>query len=98
MRQTPAVSAFPVRASDSCMWYGVPQVAVIDKPGWLGGVCVNTGTIPSKTFREAVLHLTGDAHTSATPSCSSLCRSHPMPRQPTTPFSPVMRTRLRIYT
>jgi NAD(P) transhydrogenase len=25
----------------------------------LGGVCINTGTIPSKTFREAVLHLTG---------------------------------------
>lgn len=35
------------------------QVAVIDKPGMLGGVCVNTGTIPSKTFREAVLYLTG---------------------------------------
>lgn len=35
------------------------KVAVIDKPGMLGGVCVNTGTIPSKTFREAVLHLTG---------------------------------------
>ena len=25
----------------------------------LGGVCVNTGTIPSKTLREAVLYLTG---------------------------------------
>ena len=25
----------------------------------MGGVCVNTGTIPSKTFREAVLYLTG---------------------------------------
>ena len=25
----------------------------------IGGVCVNTGTIPSKTLREAVLHLTG---------------------------------------
>ena len=32
---------------------------MIDKPGMFGGVCVNTGTIPSKTFREAVLHLTG---------------------------------------
>jgi len=38
------------------------KVAVIDKPGMLGGVCVNTGTIPSKTFREAVLHLTGYRH------------------------------------
>ncbi len=25
----------------------------------MGGVCVNTGTIPSKTLREAVVHLTG---------------------------------------
>ena len=25
----------------------------------VGGVCVNTGTIPSKTLREAVLYLTG---------------------------------------
>jgi len=25
----------------------------------MGGVCINTGTIPSKTFREAVLYLTG---------------------------------------
>src|SRR5439155_21144227 len=27
--------------------------------GNIGGVCVHTGTIPSKTFREAVLYLTG---------------------------------------
>lgn len=27
------------------------QVAVVDKKGLLGGVCVHTGTIPSKTFR-----------------------------------------------
>ena len=25
----------------------------------MGGVCINTGTIPSKTMREAVLHLSG---------------------------------------
>src|SRR5689334_6576724 len=25
----------------------------------IGGVCINTGTIPSKTLREAVLYLTG---------------------------------------
>ena len=25
----------------------------------VGGVCINTGTIPSKTMREAVLHLSG---------------------------------------
>ena len=25
----------------------------------IGGVCLNTGTIPSKTLREAILYLTG---------------------------------------
>ena len=35
------------------------QVAVVEKRRVVGGVCVNTGTIPSKTFREAVLHLSG---------------------------------------
>src|SRR5882724_2551315 len=28
----------------------------------LGGVCLHTGTIPSKTMREAILHLTGYRH------------------------------------
>ncbi|NBS02680.1 MAG: FAD-dependent oxidoreductase, partial [Rhizobiales bacterium] len=35
------------------------HVAVIEKQRVVGGVCVNTGTIPSKTFRESVLHLSG---------------------------------------
>jgi NAD(P) transhydrogenase len=35
------------------------RVAVVEKRDMLGGVCVNTGTIPSKTLREAVLYLTG---------------------------------------
>ena len=35
------------------------RVAVIDKREFIGGVCVNTGTIPSKTLREAVLYLSG---------------------------------------
>ena len=35
------------------------SVAVIERGDMLGGVCVNTGTIPSKTLREAVLYLTG---------------------------------------
>ena len=35
------------------------KVLVVEKEGGLGGVCVNTGTLPSKTLREAVLHLTG---------------------------------------
>jgi NAD(P) transhydrogenase len=35
------------------------SVAVIERDMMLGGVCTNTGTIPSKTLREAVLYLTG---------------------------------------
>ena len=35
------------------------SVAVVERGRMLGGVCVNTGTIPSKTLREAVLYLTG---------------------------------------
>jgi NAD(P) transhydrogenase len=35
------------------------RVAIIDRHKCVGGVCVNTGTIPSKTLREAVLYLTG---------------------------------------
>jgi len=35
------------------------RVAVIEKQACIGGVCINTGTIPSKTMREAVLHLSG---------------------------------------
>jgi NAD(P) transhydrogenase len=35
------------------------RVAVVERPEMLGGVCVNTGTIPSKTLREAILYLTG---------------------------------------
>src|ERR1700757_3401153 len=34
-------------------------VAVVEKQAMVGGVCINTGTIPSKTMREAVLHLSG---------------------------------------
>lgn len=34
-------------------------VALIDRFESLGGVCIHTGTIPSKAIREAVLHLTG---------------------------------------
>lgn len=35
------------------------SVAVVERDNMLGGVCTNTGTIPSKTLREAVLYLTG---------------------------------------
>ncbi|MGC9291284.1 MAG: Si-specific NAD(P)(+) transhydrogenase [Acidobacteriaceae bacterium] len=35
------------------------KVALVEQREVMGGVCINTGTIPSKTFREAVLHLSG---------------------------------------
>src|SRR5262245_17089096 len=35
------------------------RVAVIEKKSVVGGVCINTGTIPSKTLREAALRLSG---------------------------------------
>ncbi len=35
------------------------QVAVVEMREVVGGTCINTGTIPSKTMREAVLHLSG---------------------------------------
>jgi NAD(P) transhydrogenase len=35
------------------------RVVVVESRAVVGGVCINTGTIPSKTMREAVLHLSG---------------------------------------
>src|SRR5262245_15962175 len=35
------------------------RTAVIERKTVVGGVCINTGTIPSKTLREAVLYLSG---------------------------------------
>ena len=35
------------------------KTAVVERRTVLGGVCINTGTIPSKTLREAVLYLSG---------------------------------------
>ena len=35
------------------------RVAVVEREALVGGVCIHTGTIPSKAIREAVLHLTG---------------------------------------
>lgn len=33
--------------------------AIVEKKAVIGGVCINTGTIPSKTLREAALYLSG---------------------------------------
>ncbi|MCB0329915.1 MAG: Si-specific NAD(P)(+) transhydrogenase, partial [Bdellovibrionales bacterium] len=35
------------------------RTAVIDYNPYVGGVCLHDGTIPSKSFREAILHLSG---------------------------------------
>lgn len=35
------------------------RVAIIEKRGVVGGICINLGTIPSKTLREAVVYLSG---------------------------------------
>ena len=35
------------------------RVAIVDRTEMIGGVCLHTGTIPSKTLREAILYLTG---------------------------------------
>jgi NAD(P) transhydrogenase len=35
------------------------RTAIVERRSALGGTCVNTGTIPSKTIREAIIYLTG---------------------------------------
>jgi NAD(P) transhydrogenase len=35
------------------------RVAMVEMKSALGGVCINTGTIPSKTLREAAIYLSG---------------------------------------
>jgi NAD(P) transhydrogenase len=35
------------------------KVAIVDRDRLIGGVCVHTGTIPSKMLREAILYLSG---------------------------------------
>lgn len=46
------------RAAISAAKHGA-KVALVERDPLAGGVCLNTGTIPSKTLREAVLYLTG---------------------------------------
>src|ERR1700694_2674703 len=35
------------------------RVGIVECKAVIAGMCINTGTIPSKTLREAVLHLSG---------------------------------------
>ncbi len=48
------------------------RVAVIEKNQCVGGVCVETGTIPSKTFREAVWALRTTSGSGARPTAGEL--------------------------
>src|SRR6058998_3979898 len=53
------------------------RAVVIERRGTLGGACVDTGTIPSKTFREAVLwiraaHARSSAMSVARPTAAEL--------------------------
>ncbi len=48
------------------------RAAVIEKNRCVGGVCVETGTIPSKTFREAVLALHGNSGSGPRPTAAQL--------------------------
>ncbi|MEU2778394.1 FAD-dependent oxidoreductase, partial [Streptomyces sp. NPDC007162] len=64
------------------------RVAVVDSPEMVGGVSIHTGTIPSKTLREAVLYLTGLTHRdlysrSTPPGVSSGPVIMPILRRPT---------------
>src|SRR5215813_8034266 len=35
------------------------RTLMVESKAVVGGVCINSGTIPSKTLRQAVLHFTG---------------------------------------
>ncbi len=35
------------------------KVALIEESSQLGGACINTGTLPSKTLRESALYFSG---------------------------------------
>jgi NAD(P) transhydrogenase len=52
------------------------RAAIIEQQAGIGGVCVESGTIPSKTFREAVITVTGAAESLAR---QGLLRTIPQP-------------------
>jgi NAD(P) transhydrogenase len=46
------------KAAVQAAYFG-KRVAIVEKAESVGGACVHTGTLPSKTLREAALYLTG---------------------------------------
>jgi flavin-dependent dehydrogenase len=78
------------------------RVAVIARREMVGGVCTNTGTIPSKTLREAVLYLTGMSergiYGQSTPGSSTRIRPSPPTPSSTRPGARGRPTRSRSRT
>src|SRR4051812_42058433 len=52
------------------------RVAIVERHGTLGGICLDMGTIPSKTFREAVVW-TVEANARTTGSMAQATRQRP---------------------
>ena len=57
------------------------RVAVIEQQSYVGGGCVDTGTIPSKTFREAVRRVFSRPRLESTDSRSFPARVRPTMEQ-----------------
>jgi NAD(P) transhydrogenase len=85
------------------------SVAIIERGRMLGGVCVNTGTIPSKTLREAVVYLTGMSQRELygasyrvkekiTPADLLARTSHVIGKEVDVVRSQLMRNRVELYT
>lgn len=53
------------------------KAVVIEKQQCVGGVCIETGTIPSKTFREAVRRLYAQPHLDGTDADTYVPRLRP---------------------
>src|SRR2546422_3973534 len=53
------------------------KAVVIEKQQYVGGVCIETGTIPSKTFREAVRRLYAQPHLDGTDADTYVPRLRP---------------------
>ena len=56
-----------VAAADTAALLG-KRVAIVERNSAVGGAAVNTGTIPSKTFREAVLALSAVSRSGSRPT------------------------------
>src|SRR5438105_10177341 len=51
------------------------RVGLAEQSGVVGGICINTGTIPSKTLREAILQVAGPRSQALNGSAMQAARS-----------------------